>query len=83
MTDGSGYILIEIVLVFGGFMAFALWEIRKTKKAMRRPDEGEASSPAGHPPGEHGLDDGRGEARDREALMHRGDGLAEKPLRNE
>ena len=83
MTDGSVFVLIEIVLVFGGFVAFALWEIRKTKKLMRRPDPGGPSPSAGHPPGQHGLHDGRGEAGDGEALVHRGDGLPEKPLRHE
>lgn len=83
MTDGSWIILIEIVLVFGGFVAFAQWEIRKTRRAMRRTGEGDASPPAGHAPGQHGLHDGRGEARDGEALVHRRDGRSEQPLRHE
>lgn len=37
--DGSYLILIEIVMVFGGFIAFALYQIRVTKKAMRKPGE--------------------------------------------
>lgn len=37
--DGSTFILIEIVLFFGGFIAFALYQIHVTKKAMRKPDE--------------------------------------------
>lgn len=37
--DGSTFILIEMFIFFGGFIAFALYQIRVTKKAMRKPGE--------------------------------------------
>jgi hypothetical protein len=37
--NASALILIEIVMFFGGFIAFALYQIRTTKKAMRKPGE--------------------------------------------
>lgn len=58
--DGSGshwpIVLIEIVLVFGGVLAFGWWQLRSVEKdrremQARREREADADRQADHPPG--------------------------------
>lgn len=37
------YGLIEVVLVFGGVLAFVVWQLRDVKKAQRNREEAERS----------------------------------------
>lgn len=53
MSDHSPFIVIELVLIFGGAMAFAWWQLRDVKRAQeetRRAREAAEAAAAEAPP---------------------------------
>lgn len=68
---GSGtLVLLEGILVLGGVLVFALWQLR----SVRRP-----AAPPGHAERQQELHPGPGEAFEREGLVDRREIAAEEP----
>lgn len=55
--SGDRVFLIEMVLVFGGVLAWAVWEVISTRRSLRRDREASAQR-ARHAEGQHGPDQG-------------------------
>lgn len=49
MEEG-GYALIEMLLVFGGVLAFLVWEFVSVRRARRRDREARDTKPSGTEP---------------------------------
>jgi len=60
MSDHSPFIVVELVLIFGGAMAFAWWQLRDVKRAQeetRRAREAAEAAAAAPRPVETATDD--------------------------
>lgn len=55
---GQQVFIVEMVLVFGLILAWAVWELFSTRRSLKR-DRDASAERARHPEGQHGADDGR------------------------
>lgn len=55
--SGTQVFIVEMVLVFGLILAWAVWELFSTRRALKRDREASAER-ARHAEGQHGADDG-------------------------
>lgn len=55
---GTQVFVVEMVLVFGLILAWAVWELFSTRRSLKRDREASAER-ARHAEGQHGADDGR------------------------
>ncbi|OYW40519.1 MAG: hypothetical protein B7Z42_03650 [Brevundimonas sp. 12-68-7] len=58
MLSGQQVFVVEMILVFGLILAWAIWELISTRRSQKRDREASAER-ARHAEGEHGPDKGR------------------------
>lgn len=56
--SGTQVFIVEMVLVFGLILAWAIWELFSTRRSLKR-DRDASAERARHAEGQHGADDGR------------------------
>jgi heme/copper-type cytochrome/quinol oxidase subunit 2 len=55
---GNQVFIVEMVLVFGLVLAWAVWEVFSTRRSLKR-DRDASAERARHSEGQHGADEGR------------------------
>ncbi len=58
MLTGQQVFIVEMVLVFGLILAWAVWELVSTRRSQKR-DREQSAERARHAEGQHGADEGR------------------------